>query len=224
VFPPSTSHQPQDAGLARNRRAAPSTPTRAPSLSVSAIFNFGQDNKTSEDTKQESGTEHGRDETTQQNNVTNGGPAGFFESAGAVFRSKSGGVGDVLEQNVGEGSESNYSGDVHAPSNDDPIDGVVVDGHAAMEEAALLAADLKAGASPASSEDAMDDLYNEIAAKNGVDLDERVLDDDANDTTSCSSPRPWTRRRRPRHKPRRRRRQGPPSRSPRWRWTSSTRR
>jgi len=170
----------RDAGLARNRRAAPSTPTRAPSLSVSAIFNFGQDNKTSEDTKQESGTEHGRDETTQQNNVTNGGPAGFFESAGAVFRSKSGGVGDVLEQNVGEGSESNYSGDVHAPSNDDPIDGVVVDGHAAMEEAALLAADLKAGASPASSEDAMDDLYNEIAAKNGVDLDERVLDDDAN--------------------------------------------
>ena len=56
VFPPSTSHQPQDAGLARNRRAAPSTPTRAPSLSVSAIFNFGQDNKTSEDTKQEAST------------------------------------------------------------------------------------------------------------------------------------------------------------------------
>ena len=188
MFPPSTSHQPQDAGLARNRRAAPSTPTRAPSLSVSAIFNFGQDNKTSEDTKQESGTEHGRDETTQQNNVTNGGPAGFFESAGAVFRSKSGGVGDVLEQNVGEGSESNYSGDVHAPSNDDPIDGVVVDGHAAMEEAALLAADLKAGASPASSEDAMDDLYNEIAAKNGVDLDERVLDDDANDNVMFQPP------------------------------------
>jgi hypothetical protein len=188
VFPPSTSHQPQDAGLARNRRAAPSTPTRAPSLSVSAIFNFGQDNKTSEDTKQEASTEHGRDETTQQNNVTNGGPAGFFESAGAVFRSKSGGVGDVLEQNVGEGSESNYSGDVHAPSNDDPIDGVVVDGHAAMEEAALLAADLKAGASPASSEDAMDDLYNEIAAKNGVDLDERVLDDEANDNVMFQPP------------------------------------
>ena len=48
------------------------------------------------------------------------------------------------------------------------------------ETRALLAADLKAGASPASSEDAIDDLYNEIAAKNGVDLDERVLDDDAN--------------------------------------------
>ena len=63
-----------------------------------------------------------------------------------------------------------------ASSNDDPIDGVLVDGHAAMDEAALLAADLKAGASPASSEDAMDDLYNEIAAKNGVNLDEQAID------------------------------------------------
>ena len=142
-------------------------PRRAPQASgpapVTAIFNFGQDNRTEETQKTEEAT---APDGEQSNNVTNGGgPGGFFENAGAMFRSKSGGVGDVLEQNTGEGSDKNYSGDVAGVSNDDPIDGVLVDGHAAMDEAALLAADLKAGASPASSEDAMDDLYNEIAAK-----------------------------------------------------------
>ena len=168
----------QDAGLARNRRASASAPTRphrhpgpAP---VTAIFNFGQDNRTEETQKTEEAT---APDGEQSNNVTNGGgPGGFFENAGAMFRSKSGGVGDVLEQNTGEGSDKNYGGDVAGVSNDDPIDGVLVDGHAAMDEAALLAADLKAGASPASSEDAMDDLYNEIAAKNGVNLDEQAID------------------------------------------------
>ncbi|ACO69361.1 carbohydrate-binding module family 20 protein [Micromonas commoda] len=168
----------RDAGLARNRRASASAPTRphrhpgpAP---VTAIFNFGQDNRTEETQKTEEAT---APDGEQSNNVTNGGgPGGFFENAGAMFRSKSGGVGDVLEQNTGEGSDKNYGGDVAGVSNDDPIDGVLVDGHAAMDEAALLAADLKAGASPASSEDAMDDLYNEIAAKNGVNLDEQAID------------------------------------------------
>ena len=164
--------------MARNRRAQASAPTRphrhpgpAP---VRAIFNFGQDNRTEETQKTEEAT---APDGEQSNNVTNGGgPGGFFENAGAMFRSKSGGVGDVLEQNTGEGSDKNYGGDVAGVSNDDPIDGVLVDGHAAMDEAALLAADLKAGASPASSEDAMDDLYNEIAAKNGVNLDEQAID------------------------------------------------
>ena len=168
----------QDAGLARTRRASASAPTRphrhpgpAP---VTAILNFGQDNRTEETQKTEEAT---APDGEQSNNVTNGGgPGGFFENAGAMFRSKSGGVGDVLEQNTGEGSDKNYGGDVAGVSNEDPIDGVLVDGHAAMDEAALLAADLKAGASPASSEDAMDDLYNEIAAKNGVNLDEQAID------------------------------------------------
>ena len=164
--------------MARNRRASASAPTRpqrhpgpAP---VRAIFNFGQDNRTEETQKTEEAT---APDGEQSNNVTNGGgPGGFFENAGAMFRSKSGGVGDVLEQNTGEGSDKNYGGDVAGVSNEDPIDGVLVDGDAAMDDAALLAADLKAGASPASSEDAMDDLYNEIAAKNGVNLDEQAID------------------------------------------------
>lgn len=175
-FPSPRLDRSQDAGLARNRRASASATTRPHRLPgpapVSAIFNFGQDNKTQEKTEEATAPDG-----EQSNNVTNGGgPGGFFENAGAMFRSKSGGVGDVLEQNTGEGSDKNYGGDVAGVSNDDPIYGVIVDGHAAMEEAALLAADLKAGASPASSEDAMDELYNEIAAKNGVNLDERAID------------------------------------------------
>ena len=117
----------QDAGLARNRRASASATTRphrhpgpAP---VSAIFNFGQDNRTEETQKTEEAT---APDGEQSNNVTNGtnGPGGFFENAGAMFRSKSGGVGDVLEQNTGEASDKNYGGDVAGVSNDDPIDGV----------------------------------------------------------------------------------------------------
>ena len=101
---------------ARNRRASASAPTRphrhpgpAP---VTAIFNFGQDNRTEETQKTEEAT---APDGEQSNNVTNGGgPGGFFENAGAMFRSKSGGVGDVLEQNTGEGSDKNYGGDAPA--------------------------------------------------------------------------------------------------------------
>lgn len=79
------------------------------------------------------------------------------------FRAKTGGIGDVLETNDDPDAGTSYAAAVESPvSNDVAIEGQVVENASASSAAALTSS---------SDDAAMDALYDEIAAKNNIDLD-----------------------------------------------------
>jgi len=92
---------------------------------------------------------------------------------GGRFRSKTGGVGDVLESGGSADDGTDYSAAVETPnSNNAPIEGRVVKSRAASEAAGL--ADFGEG-ELYDGGDAMDILFNEIASKTSIDDDDMSM-------------------------------------------------